>query len=87
MRWSIDLRYQSADAPANVGLWPMEDVLEDDPRLAEYQMACYPPEADFVVQSREHPERVADFELFLRRRNAFDHARNIAYPRRGWTPA
>ena len=87
VRWSIDLRYQSADAPSNVGLWPIEDLLEDDPRLAEYQIACYPPEADFVVQSRLHPEQVADFEKFIRRREAFDRARNIAYPRRGWTPA
>jgi hypothetical protein len=86
IRWSIDLRYQGADTPNNAGLWPAEELREDDPRLAEYQVACYPPEADFVVQSRLHPERVADFDAFIRRRDAFDRARNIAYPRRGWAP-
>jgi ectoine hydroxylase-related dioxygenase (phytanoyl-CoA dioxygenase family) len=87
IRWSIDLRYQAAEAPHNAGLWPVEELREDDPRLADYQVACYPPEADFVVQSRLHPEQVADYASFIRRREAFDRARNIAYPRRGWTPA
>ncbi|MGQ9814199.1 MAG: hypothetical protein ACUVR3_03480 [Candidatus Roseilinea sp.] len=86
IRWSIDLRYQSAEAPNNTGLWPTEELAEQDSELIQYQMACYPPEADFVVQSRLHPERVADFETFMRRRDLFDNTRVIAYPRRGWTP-
>ncbi len=49
-------------------------------------MACYPPEADFVVQSRLHPEAVADYATFVRRREAFEATRAIAYPKRGWTP-
>lgn len=86
IRWSIDLRYQGADAPNNVGLWPTEEMTGDESELVQYQMACYPPEADFVVQSKLHPEQVADFETFSRRRAMFDNARHIAYPRRGWTP-
>lgn len=86
IRWSIDLRYQGADAPNNAGLWPAEEIANHDSELVQYQMACYPPEADFVVQSRLRPEQVADFDTFARRRAMFDNARFIAYPRRGWTP-
>jgi hypothetical protein len=84
IRWSIDLRYQGAEAPNNVGLWPSDDADEDE--LEQFQMACYPPEADFVVQSRLHPEKVTDYDGFARRRAAFDQVKSIAYPKRGWTP-
>ena len=86
VRWSIDLRYQGADAPNNAGLWPAEEISDHDSELVEYQMACYPPEADFVVQSPRHPEQVADFGTFARRRVMFDNAKYITYPRRGWRP-
>jgi phytanoyl-CoA hydroxylase len=86
VRWSVDLRYQGATAPNNVGLWPREDDASADEALAPFQMACYPPEADFVVQSRLHPENVADYETFVRRREAFERVKSIAYPKRGWSP-
>jgi hypothetical protein len=84
VRWSVDLRYQGAGAPNNAGLWPLS---EHEEQPTDLQMACYPPEADFVVQSREYPERVADYATFVQRREAFERVKNITYPQRGWTPA
>ena len=84
VRWSVDLRYQGAEAPNNVGLWP--DAEEDEEALEPFQVACYPPEADFMVQSRLHPDRVADYATFVQRREAFEQVKAIAYPKRGWTP-
>lgn len=67
IRWSIDLRYQSADVPNNVEEAP-DDFLDGRP---EVEIACYPPEADFVIQSPTHPEKevreLADFEALRRR--------------------
>ncbi|MFV1981294.1 MAG: phytanoyl-CoA dioxygenase family protein, partial [Rhodothermia bacterium] len=65
IRWSVDLRFQSAAAPNNAGLWP--DQSEDD-RQENIQIACYPPEADFVVRSEADPQSVVDFGGFVRRR-------------------
>jgi ectoine hydroxylase-related dioxygenase (phytanoyl-CoA dioxygenase family) len=79
IRWSVDLRYQGADVPNNVDVWPeMEGA-------AAVQMACYPPEADFVVQSRQHPERVCSYEEYVKRRTHYDRVKEKRYPRR-WTP-
>lgn len=83
IRWSVDLRYQSAAAPNNVGLWPAGDNQE---HAAEFQAACYPPEADFVVQSPSKPESVATYRDFVQRRSAFEKAKGIAGVHRGWTP-
>jgi phytanoyl-CoA hydroxylase len=52
VRWSIDLRYQGAGAPNNVDKLPA-DIDPDGP---EVEIACYPPEADFVLRSPSHPE-------------------------------
>ena len=86
IRWSVDLRYQSADVPNNAALLPDPD----SPAVApEFTIACYAPEADFVIQSRAHPERVTSFEQFVQRRNVFDQttrAGKLHYPKRGWTP-
>jgi hypothetical protein len=84
VRWSVDLRYQGAGVPNNIGLWPAAE--DDEEHFAAFQVACYPPEADFVVQSRVHPESVADYAMFVRRREAFEATKSIAYPKRGWTP-
>ena len=83
IRWSIDLRYQSAGVPNNVDLLPDLDSLSRQP--ADLQIACYPPEADFVVRSRKQP--VTRFEEYRQRREACDRAsRQIGYPQRGWQP-
>jgi len=82
IRWSIDLRYQSASVPNNVNLLPDLDNLSQP---ADLQIACYPPEADFVVRSRKDP--VTSFDEYRQRRGAYDRAaRQIGYPKRGWTP-
>lgn len=82
IRWSIDLRYQSADAPNNVGEAPESYTPERDP----VTMACYPPEADFVIRSPSHPERevrtAAQFEAL---RESYEKALPY-FPGRGWSP-
>ena len=83
VRWSFDLRYQSMDAPNNIGELPEEF----DPNRAPVEMACHPPEADFVVRSPSHPEReVRTPEEFHELRERYERASNIRYPSRGWTP-
>lgn len=89
IRWSIDLRYQSAEAPNNVGLWPSLDDDHDAPGsdwARNVNVACYPPEADFLIHSRARPEAVADYAAFVRRRESFDRVTGIPSPRRGWAP-
>jgi phytanoyl-CoA hydroxylase len=83
VRWSLDLRYQSASAPNNVGFTPELDA-EPAP---DYLVACYPPEADFVVQSRRRPQSVTTYEEYLARRRHYDAVKNKAYPKRNWKPA
>eukprot|EP01050_Picozoa_sp_SAG11_P031572 SAG11_NODE_9870_length_874_cov_0.996129_1_plen_99_part_10 len=53
VRWSLDLRYSDHVAPNNVGEDPTSYTPERDP----VTMACYPPEADFIVTDSQHPER------------------------------
>ncbi len=81
VRWSIDLRYQSADAPNNAG----EDPEDFDPTLPPHETACYPPEADFVVQSRTHPDTaVKIWQEFNTIRQRYEATRPPG-PQR-WTP-
>ena len=52
IRWSVDIRYQSADLPTNYDSpsgWTNQELPHDAP------IACYPPEADFLVRSRRRP--------------------------------
>ena len=69
IRWSVDLRFQSAAAPNNAGLWPDQSEADGQENI---QIACYPPEADFVVRSEADPQSVVDFEGFVRRRKAYE---------------
>ncbi len=81
IRWSVDLRFQSAYAPNNLGLWP--DRSETD--MAEnVQIACYPPEADFLVRSETNPGAVVDYDGFIERRVAYEPL-DIGTPR-VWSP-
>ena len=63
-RWSVDIRYQSADLPTNYDSpsgWTNQELPHDAP------IACYPPEADFLVRSRRRPgDVVRDPETFSR---------------------
>ncbi len=81
IRWSVDLRYQSAKTPNNVDLWPEENPADYEKNL---EIACSPPEADFVVHSNRNPEKVVDFQGFLQRREAFYEQ---GYPKeKRWQP-
>jgi phytanoyl-CoA hydroxylase len=69
IRWSVDLRFQSTAAPNNAELWPDQSEVDLKENI---QIACYPPEADFVVRSEANPASVIDFEGFVRRREAYE---------------
>ena len=72
VRWSMDLRYQSAALPTNAKITrlPGEAVAAPETET-DVPPACYPPEADFLVRSRQRPgEVVSDPQEFQRiRRN------------------
>jgi phytanoyl-CoA hydroxylase len=82
IRWSVDLRYQSAEVPTNA----FEDPSEFEGNQAEFTMACYPPEGDFVVRSVSKPEAVLTYEGFQQRRLRYDAAFHLPHPKRGWQP-
>lgn len=57
VRWSMDLRYQSAALPTNAKITrlPREVVADKEKGIP---LACYPPEADFLVRSTARPTEV-----------------------------
>ena len=82
VRWSIDLRYQGAAVPNNTAEDPAAYTPERDP----VTMACYPPEADFVIRDRSNPAReVRSADHFRQIRARYENNRP-AMPGRGWTP-
>lgn len=88
IRWSVDLRYQSAEVPNNVGLWPesVDDKGVATPEFYEkVNVACYPPEADFLVHSRKNPSAVTDYAEYVRRREAYDRTQTQFSAYRRWT--
>jgi phytanoyl-CoA hydroxylase len=63
IRWSADLRFQSAELPTNFKT-EQGDVFRV-PAHAEEPLACYPPEADFLVRSQKRPwDVVRDWQRF-----------------------
>ena len=81
VRWSVDLRYQSADAPNNADEGPESYT----PERETVTMACYPPEADFVLRNPDHPEQeVRNPEEFRKIRERYQGA-GAFHPGRGWT--
>lgn len=73
VRWSMDLRYQSASLPTNARITRLES--EDVPSAdTGVPAACYPPEADFLVRSRLRPDEV------IRSAEAFDALRKSHHP-------
>ncbi len=81
VRWSVDLRYQSMEAPNNAEEDPETYTPERDP----VTMACYPSEADFVIRDSNHPEReIRTPEAFRALRDRFHEAKPFN-PGRGWT--
>lgn len=87
VRWSIDLRYQSAEVPNNVAAFPQAiDATgrADTEFYEQVNVACYPPEADFVVQSRKNPASVSDYADYVRRRVTYEHVTTGYSPIRHW---
>ena len=65
IRWSIDIRYQSADLPTNFPPLAMDrngdtgnGATAADGPAPEATLTCYPPESDFLVRSRSRPDAV-----------------------------
>jgi len=57
VRWSMDLRYQSADLPTNAKIDRLPG--EAMPALdGSVPLACNPPEPDFLVRSQQRPHQV-----------------------------
>ena len=80
VRWAIDARYQSAIVPNNVGQLPSDF----DPDRPDVEIACYAPEADFVVQSWERPDTIVeDWDTFDVIRQRYEKERPPG-PQRGW---
>lgn len=57
VRWSMDLRYQSASLPTNAKMERLENEI-DRSINANAPAACYPPEADFLVRSEKRREQI-----------------------------
>jgi ectoine hydroxylase-related dioxygenase (phytanoyl-CoA dioxygenase family) len=77
VRWSMDLRYQNAALPTNAPIQRLENESipagEDPNQEGFVPVACYPPEADFLVRSRQRPDQVVtDPQEFARMRR--EHA-------------
>lgn len=89
IRWSIDLRYKSAEVPNNVDIVPRfldERGRADEEFYAKVNVACYPPDADCLVHSRAHPERVIDYERYDRLRQVYDRTEPAFAEVRAWPP-
>jgi len=62
VRWSLDLRYQSALLPTNAPITRLPEEVAADEHAPP---ACYPPEADFLIRSPSRPgEVIADPDAF-----------------------
>ncbi len=61
VRWSMDLRYQSAALPTNAKITRLPGEIVGTPdRVGDdgVPIACYPPEPDFLVRSAARPNEV-----------------------------
>lgn len=71
VRWSMDLRYQSASLPTNANISRLEGE-QDGNNKAGVPAACYPPDADFLVRSKSREnEIIKSYEEFKRLRENF----------------
>ncbi|MBR8535844.1 phytanoyl-CoA dioxygenase family protein [Carboxylicivirga sediminis] len=71
VRWSMDLRYQSADLPTNANITRFEGDQKEN-KKAGVPAACYPPDADFLVRSKKRKnEIIKSYEEFKHLRENF----------------
>jgi phytanoyl-CoA hydroxylase len=57
VRWSMDLRYQSANLPTNASISRFGNEIKEN-SSAGVPSACYPPDADFLVRSSLRKDEV-----------------------------
>jgi hypothetical protein len=81
IRWSLDLRYQARNAPTNAFQSPQEFDLNAPPS----EIACYPPEGDFVVRSKKDPSSVHTHAQYIERRAMYEQV-SLPVPGRSWEP-
>ena len=78
IRWSLDIRFQSASLPTNASL---SEELDGEPLGDDIPLACYPPSADFLVCSQLRPHDVirdaTQFQL-VRQTHKFQLAPELA---------
>jgi len=77
VRWSMDLRYQSASLPTNAKIKHSTANIQNDEDGVP--LSCNPPEPDFLVRSTLHPEAVltsADEFVKLRYSHVFKNTTN-----------
>jgi ectoine hydroxylase-related dioxygenase (phytanoyl-CoA dioxygenase family) len=76
VRWSMDLRYQSAALPTNAQITRLPGEAKSSPTIG-VPLACNPPEPDFLVRSRLRPDQVMkapeDF-IALRKNHVYQKA-------------
>ena len=73
----------------NVGLEPSTldaNGKADDAFYEQVNVACYPPEADFVVHSQAHPESVVDYAEYVRMRDVYARTQPTFAEVRVWPP-
>jgi len=73
VRWSMDLRYQSAALPTNAKITRLPGEAKSSPTVG-VPRACNPPEPDFLVRSRLRPQEVlktAEDFIALRKNHAY----------------
>lgn len=73
VRWSMDLRYQSAALPTNAPITRLPDESTHAEELG-VPAACYPPDRDFLVRSQARPNEVTcTYEQFRQLRENPTH--------------
>ena len=71
VRWSMDLRYQSAQLPTNANITRLEHEFAENPDMG-VPAACYPPDADFLVRSEKRKDEIIrTYEEFKNLRENF----------------
>lgn len=71
VRWSMDLRYQSARLPTNAGITRHKHEMVEDIQ-AGVPSACYPPDADFLVRSKTRKDEIISrAETFIKLKESF----------------
>ncbi len=84
VRWSMDLRYQSATLPTNADITRVPGEIRSADSVG-VPVACNPPEPDFLVRSQLRPNEIMKTaEEFVELRNKHVYVKST--DRWGWSP-